>query len=96
MARKKIVVAKGVEMPRGKEEKIREKPGSSNVGKYKKTAPKEFCGASGGSSKYSYPVDTKKRCHSALSYARNAPNPEGIRACVKRKCKSAFKGKLKD
>lgn len=95
MAPKKTVVAKGVALPRGKEEKIREKPGSGSVGKYKTTAPKEFCGASGGSSKYSYPVDTKKRCHSALSYAHNAPNPEGIRSCVKRKCKGMFKSPIK-
>lgn len=96
MTIKKTIVAKGVALPRGKEEKIREKPGSGSVGKYKKTVPKEFCGASGGSSKYSYPVDSKKRCNAALSYARNAPNPEGIRACVKRKCKDMFKKPIKD
>jgi hypothetical protein len=56
-----------------------DKPGGSNVGKYK-TGP--FCGPAGGAPKGSYPVNTKKRAISALSYARHAPNPGGIKACV--------------
>ncbi len=88
---KKVTIAKGVKVARGKEEELRKKPGSSSVGKYKKVEKKEFCGASGGSSKYSYPVNSKKRCRAALAYAHNAPNPSGIKACVKRKCKSLIK-----
>ena len=79
---KKTTVAKGVSLPRGKEEKIRKKAGSSNVGKYKSVSPKEFAGSSGGSSKYSYPINTEKRAKAALSYAHNAPNPEGIKKKV--------------
>jgi hypothetical protein len=56
-----------------------DKPGGSNVGKYK-TGP--FCGPAGGAPKGSYPVNTKKRASAALSYARHAPNPDGIRKCV--------------
>ena len=33
----------------------------------------------------SYPVNTRKRAKSALKLAHNAPNPEGIRACVLKK-----------
>jgi hypothetical protein len=56
-----------------------DKPGGSNVGKYK-TGP--FCGPAGGAPKGSYPVNTRKRAISALSYARHAPNPSGIKSCV--------------
>ena len=56
-----------------------DKPGGSNVGKHK-TGP--FCGPAGGAPKGSYPVNTKKRGIAALSYARHAPNPGGIKNCV--------------
>lgn len=56
-----------------------DKPGGSNVGKYK-TGP--FCGPSGGAPKGSYPVNTRKRAVAALAYARHAPNPSGIKSCV--------------
>ena len=61
--------------------KPQDKPGGSNVGKYKKGP---FCGPSGGAPAGSYPVDTRKRARAALAYARHAPNPEGIKACVYR------------
>jgi hypothetical protein len=88
---KMVIVAKVVKVPQGKESQLRKKPGSSNVGKYKKVAKKEFCGAEGKSSKFSYPVNSAKRCRAALAYAHNAPNPAGIKACVKRKCKGEIK-----
>jgi len=88
---KMVTVAKGVKVPRGKESKLRKKPGSSNAGKYKKVSKTEFCGESGGSSKFSYPVSSAKRCRAALAYAHNAPKPSGIKACVKRKCKGEIK-----
>lgn len=90
---KQVKVAKGLKESREKVAKARKKPGGSNVGEYKKVAKKEFCGPSGGSPKGSFPVDTPKRCRAALAYARNAPNPKGIRACVKRKCKGNDKKK---
>jgi hypothetical protein len=62
---------------------IREEPGSSNAGKYK--GVKSFCGPAGGAAKGTYPVNTLKRAKSALKLAHNAPNPEGIKACVYRK-----------
>lgn len=82
---KKVTVAKGVKITKGKESKLKKKPGSSNVGKYKGVSPDDFAGAEGGSSKYSYPINTKKRAKAALAYARNAPNPSGIRAAVRKK-----------
>lgn len=88
----RVKIGKGMSIKRGEEKKLSKKPGSSNIGKYKKVSKKEFCGPSGGAAKGTYPVDTKKRCHSALSYAHHAPNPAGIKSCVKRKCK----GKLKE
>lgn len=78
----KVTVAKGVKIARGKEEEMREKPGSSNAGKYKNVSPKEFAGSAGGANKYSFPIDTLKRAKAALAYAHNAPNPGAIRKKV--------------
>jgi len=58
----------------------RKKPGGSNAGKYKGQGP--FCGPSGGAPQGTYPVNTRERAASAIAYARNAPNPEGIKKCV--------------
>lgn len=88
---KKVTIAKGIKVARGEESRLQKKPGGSSVGEYKTISKKEFCGPSGGAPKGSYPVNTKKRCTAALAYAHNAPNPSGIRACVKRKCKSFIK-----
>lgn len=93
---KKVTLAKGVKVKRGKESRLRKRRGGSNVGEYKKVAKGKFCGPSGGAPTGSYPVNTKKRCHAALAYAHNAPNPEGIKRCVYRKCAGEFKTKIKD
>ena len=79
---KKVVVAKGVKIPRGAEEKMRERKGSSSTGKYKTVAPKDFAGAAGGGSRYSFPINTLARARNALARAHYAENPEGIRAKV--------------
>jgi hypothetical protein len=92
---KKIIVAKGVKIERGKEEKMRDKPGSSNVGKYKNVKPKDFAGASGGSSKYSFPINTLARAKNALARAHFADNPAGIQAAVYKKYPSLKKKKQK-
>lgn len=86
-------VAKGKSLPKGQLTKIRQKPGSSNAGKYKNVKPSNFAGASGGASKYSYPINTKKRARAALSYAHNAPNPAGIKNKVYKKYPSLKKKK---
>lgn len=83
--KKKVTVAKGVKVSRGKEEKMRSKKGSSNAGKYKTVSPKEFAGASGGASKFSFPINTLARARNALARAHYAPHPEGIRAKVYKK-----------
>lgn len=54
---------------------------------YRSLSPKVFCGSAGGASPRSYPVDTGKHCKAALSYARYAPNPEGIRQCALEKAR---------
>jgi hypothetical protein len=77
-----VKVAKGVEVKRGTEEKMRAKKGSSNAGKYKDVSPKEFAGASGGASKYSFPINSLARARNALARAHYAPHPEGIRKKV--------------
>ena len=79
---KKVTVAKNKSMPKKKLAKVRKKPGSSNAGEYKNVKPSSFAGASGGSSKYSFPINTLKRARSALKLAHNAPNPAGIRKAV--------------
>lgn len=90
-----VKIAKGVKVARGKESKLRKKPGGSNVGEYKNVKKGDFCGPAGGAPKGSYPVNTKKRARAALAYARNAPNPEGIKKCVYRKYPEFKKGKKK-
>ena len=47
----------------------------------------QFCGPAGGAKAISFPVSTEKQCRAALSYARWAPNPCGIRACALAKAK---------
>lgn len=56
--------------------------GSSNAGTYKNV--RTFCGPAGGAAKGSYPVNSPGRARAALSYARYAPNPEGIKRCVRK------------
>lgn len=85
MAKKKITVAKDVKVPHGVEEKMRSQKGSSSAGKYKTVAPKDFAGAAGGGSRYSFPINSIARARNALARAHFAANPEGIRAKVYKK-----------
>lgn len=80
--RKKVTVAKGVKVKRGAEEEMRSKTGSSSAGKYKTVKPKEFAGAAGGASKYSFPINTLARARNALARAHYAPDPAGIKTKV--------------
>ena len=80
-----VTIAKGVRLARGEESKLRKKPGGGSVGKYKGVKKSSFCGPSGGSPPGSFPVNTKKRARNALARAHNAPNPAGIKACVRKK-----------
>ncbi|HEY4831545.1 MAG TPA: hypothetical protein VIH61_03195 [Waddliaceae bacterium] len=81
---KPITVAKGVKVKRGTEEKMRDKKGSSNTGKYKNVKPKYFAGSSGGASQYSFPIPDLAHARNALARAHFAPNPEGIKKKVYR------------
>ena len=81
----KVTVARGVKVARGTEEKMRKKKGSSNAGIYKSVSPGDFAGASGGASKYSFPINTIARARNALARAHFAPDPEGIKRAVYRK-----------
>src|ERR1700691_836126 len=80
--KKEITVAKGVKVKRGVEEKMRSKKGSSSAGKYKNVKPKEFAGASGGASKFSFPIPDLAHARNALARAHFAPTPAGIKAKV--------------
>lgn len=80
---KKVTIAKGKSVPRGAESKLKERPGGSNVGKYKDVS--SFAGPAGGAPKGSYPINTRKRAKAALAYAHNAPKPAGIKAAVHKK-----------
>lgn len=95
MAKKKVTVAKGVKVSRGEEEKMREKKGSSSAGKYKTVKPKDFAGAAGGGSKYSFPINTMARARNALARAHFANNPAGIKAAVYKKYPELKKRKEK-
>lgn len=92
---KRVTVAKGVKVARGKEEKMREKKGSSSAGKYKDVAPKDFAGKSGGADKFSFPIPDIAHARNALARAHFAPNPEGIKAKVYRKFPELKKRKMK-
>lgn len=82
---KKITVAKGVKVGHGVEQKMRKGKGSGSAGKYKTVSPKEFAGSSGGSSKFSFPINSISRARNALARAHFAPNPDGIKAAIYRK-----------
>ena len=95
MAPRAAKTAKKVKIAREKESTLREKPGVSNVGKYKNVKKGDFCGPSGGAPPGSYPVNPKKRARAALGYAHNAPNPSGIKKCVRSKFPEFKKGNKK-
>jgi len=82
---KKTTVAKGVKLKRGKAEKLQEKPGGSSTGRYKGVPKAEFAGKAGGTSPFSFPINTLARARNALARAHFAPDPEGIRNAVYKK-----------
>jgi hypothetical protein len=83
--KKEIRIGKGMTVRRGEETKKKQKPGGSNVGKYKSVSKTNFAGPSGGAPAGSYPINTEKRAKAALAYARNAPRPAGIKKAVYKK-----------
>lgn len=56
-------------------------------GRYAGVSRGLFCGPSGRAPAGSFPVNSEKRCRAALTYARYAPDPDGIRRCAIRKAK---------
>lgn len=83
--KKKETIAKGVKVSKAEAVKSRKKAGGSNVGEYKGVSKSDFAGPAGGAPKGSFPINTKKRAKAALAYARNAPNPTGIKKAVYKK-----------
>lgn len=79
---KKVTIGKGLKVTRGEETKMKKREGGSNVGDYKTVEKASFAGPAGGAPAGSYPINTEKRAKAALSYAHNAPNPEGIKVRV--------------
>jgi hypothetical protein len=55
--------------------------------RYKGLKPSDYCGPAGGDQPRTFPVSNKEECRAALTYARYAPNPEGIRKCALAKAK---------
>jgi len=84
-AKKMVNVAKGVKITRKREKELEKKPGGSNTGRYKHIASSDFAGAAGGSSPFSFPINTLDRARNALARAHFAPNPDGIRRAVYKK-----------
>lgn len=93
MAKKMEKIGKNLKEPKKKAVEARKKAGGSNVGEYKSVSKKEFAGPAGGAPDGSYPINTKKRARAALAYARNAPDPAGIRKAVYKKYPEFKKGK---
>ncbi len=62
---------------------LRQYAGSSNLRKY---GPNKvpFCGPAGGAALNTYPISNRQEYISAKRYARNAPNPQGIRDCAEK------------
>lgn len=81
----KVQIGKGIEVSKQQENKMQQKPGGSNVGQYQNVTAKNFAGPAGGAPKGTFPINTMERAKSALSYAHNAPNPQGIRNAVEKK-----------
>ena len=78
----KVVIGKGMSIPKSQEKKLEKRPGGSNIGEYKKVSKKQFAGPSGGAPQGTYPINTLKRARAALAYAHNAPDPAGIKRAV--------------
>lgn len=83
--KKSVKIGKGINVAHGKEKQMKKKAGGSNVGKYKSVSKENFAGTAGGAPAGSYPMNTLKRAKAALAYARNAPNPGGIKKAVYKK-----------
>jgi len=56
--------------------------------RYKGLKKSDFCGPAGGDVPRSFPVSNQEECRAALTYARYAPKPEGIRKCALAKAKN--------
>lgn len=83
----KDALARASSSPAPKTLKSGKKRGCSNKGKYKNVPADLFCGPEGGSCPGTFPVNTPGRARAAMSYARYAPYPEGIRECARRVAK---------
>lgn len=75
--KERTVIAKGKSLPKGEASKLREKPGMSNIGKYKDVSSKSFAGPDG-----TFPINTLARGRNALARAHYSGNPESIRSKV--------------
>lgn len=78
--KKKTQVARKKKITITEKKKLKAMPGGSSTGKYKNIS--SFAGKSGGTSPYSFPIDTLARARNALARAHFAPNPSGIKAAV--------------
>ena len=80
MKEKKTKIGKNMSLPRGKAEKLREKPGMSSVGKWKNVKKKDFAGPDG-----TYPINDLAHARNALARAHYSSSPEKIKNKVYKK-----------
>ena len=87
---KRTKIGKGMSLPRGKAEKLREKPGMGSVGKWKNISKKNFAGPNG-----TFPIMDIAHARNALARAHFAENPSQIKKKVYAKYPALKKRMLK-
>lgn len=70
-------IGRGMSLPRGKAEKLREKKGMSSVGRWKNVPKKDFAGPDG-----TFPIMDIAHARNALARAHFAKDPASIRSKV--------------
>ena len=70
-----------------KQKEVYDKVKNHENKRYKGLKKSDFCGPAGGDQPQTFPVSNQEECRAALTYARYAPKPEGIRKCALAKAK---------
>ena len=83
----RTIIGKGMSLPRGKAEKLSEKPGMSSVGKWKGVKKSDFAGPKG-----TFPIMDLAHARNALARSHFAKDPDAIRRKVFAKYPELKKG----